>query len=103
MLGALLALLKSDPKLREQARIVLGIDVAPVRYVSRKQGAELGVEIRALIRAERAGALVAFKTGRSKVYRLADVVAFVEAHPTPAQVPKTRAANEAGGADRRVG
>ena len=83
MLVALLELLEADPELRERARHVLGVEVAPVQpaYVSRAEARTMGVETRALLRAERAGELPAFRVGRSTVYRLADVVALVAAPP----------------------
>jgi hypothetical protein len=49
-----------------------------VRYVTRAQARAMGVEMRALLRAERAGELEAFKPGRVVVYRPADVLALVE-------------------------
>jgi hypothetical protein len=83
VLCALLDLLETDPDLRERARQVLGVGVAlsTPAYVTRQQASKMGVEVRALIRAERSGDLQAFKVGRAKVYRLADVEGLVEGHP----------------------
>jgi hypothetical protein len=50
------------------------------RFVTRGEAARMGVERRALLRAERLGRLEAFKPGRVVVYRRRDVEALVVAH-----------------------
>ncbi len=86
MVVALLDLLEEDAELRDRARRIL--DTAPaLAYVSRAQARAMGVETRALIRAERTGELTAYKAGRAKVYRRADVQRFVEAHAASASAP----------------
>jgi hypothetical protein len=53
---------------------------APDRFVTRAEAARMGVERRALLRAERSGKLEAFKPGRVVLYRSRDVEALVESH-----------------------
>ena len=58
------------------------------RYLTRAEATQLGVERRALIRAERAGKLRAFKPGRRVMYRRGDVVALVERCGTDPAPPR---------------
>ena len=51
---------------------------AALQYVSRREARSMGIELRALLRAERDGSLPAFKPGRHVVYRRADLEALVE-------------------------
>ena len=98
LLVALLDLIETDPDLQERARRVLGVDAAPSApaYLGRAEARAMGVEVRALLRAERSGGIVAFKVGRRVVCRLADVRQLVEAHavvpsraaPTVARTPE---------------
>jgi len=47
-------------------------------FVTRAQARALGVGTRALLRAQRSGAIEAFRPGREVVYRRSDVLALVE-------------------------
>jgi hypothetical protein len=89
ILVELLELLATDPELRERVRTILGVDAAHAgpAYVTRNEAREMGVEVRALVRAGRSGSLPAFRVGRSTVYRLGDVEKFVEAHPVAPVAP----------------
>jgi hypothetical protein len=53
---------------------------ATERFVTRSEATRMGVERRALLRAERSGRLEAFRPGRVVVYRCRDVEALVESH-----------------------
>ncbi len=53
---------------------------APDHFVTRTEATRMGVERRALLRAERSGRLEAFKPGRVVVYRRRDVEVLVESH-----------------------
>jgi len=98
VLLALLDLLEADPELRQRARrVLLGVDAAGSgqAYVSRAQARAMGVEVKALQRAERSGEIVGFRVGRSTVYRVEDVRKLVEAHPVAAAVaPAAPVAND---------
>jgi hypothetical protein len=63
-------------RLRDVLRPPADGDGAP--YLTRREARGLGVEGKALLRAERAGDLEAFKPGCVVVYRRADVLALVE-------------------------
>jgi hypothetical protein len=47
-------------------------------FVTRAQARALGVETRALLRAQKSGAIEAFRPGREVLYRRSDVLALVE-------------------------
>jgi hypothetical protein len=47
-------------------------------YVTRARAKALGVETRALLRAQRSGAIEAFRPGREVLYRRSDVLALIE-------------------------
>jgi hypothetical protein len=49
-------------------------------FVTRTEAARMGVERKALLRAERSGRLEAFRPGRVVVYRRRDIEALVESH-----------------------
>ena len=71
----------------EEMRDLLAPAASPVEYVSREDAGHLGVERKALLRAERAGELPAFRPGKTVLYRRQDVVALIERSrvaPTPA-------------------
>jgi hypothetical protein len=51
---------------------------AALQYVSRREARSMGIELRALLRAERDGSLPAFKPGRHVVYRRGDLEVLVE-------------------------
>ena len=53
---------------------------APEHFVTRTDAARMGLERKALLRAERSGRLEAFKPGRVVVYRRRDIEALVESH-----------------------
>jgi hypothetical protein len=64
------------------------------RFITRAEAVALGVELKALHRAEKTGELAAFKPGRAVVYRAADVVALVErARVAAPAVASSEAAN----------
>ncbi|HEY6459728.1 MAG TPA: hypothetical protein VIY73_06240, partial [Polyangiaceae bacterium] len=70
-----------DAELRVQARRVLGVEAARPAYVDRRRALEMGAELKSLLRGERDGKLAAFKSGRRVVYRVDDVVSFIESCP----------------------
>lgn len=57
------------------------------RFITRAEATRMGIERRALVRAERSGSVDAFKPGRVVVYRLRDVERLVESHRVPADPP----------------
>jgi hypothetical protein len=54
--------------------------LTPEHFVTRTDAARMGLERKALLRAERSGRLEAFKPGRVVVYRRRDIEALVESH-----------------------
>ncbi len=61
-------------------------------FVSRAQARALGVETRALLRAQRSGALEAFRPGREVLYRRSDVLALIERAKIARESPEPCAA-----------
>jgi hypothetical protein len=72
---------QSSPPPRE------GHDGGGARFITRKEARALGVEERALKRAERAGELASFKLGKRVLYRERDVVAWIESHEVLPDAP----------------
>jgi hypothetical protein len=58
-------------------------ETSSTEFVTRAEAARMGLERRALLRAERSGRLAAFKPGRVVLYRRRDVEALVESHKVP--------------------
>jgi hypothetical protein len=68
------------------------------RLLTRRQARdELGIEVRALMRAERSGELAAYRFGKAVAYRVGDLEAFVARHrvapPVPPAEPSETAVN----------
>ena len=61
-------------------------------FVTRAQARALGIETRALLRAQRSGAIEAFRPGREVVYRRSDVLAVVERAKVVEASPEPRPA-----------
>jgi hypothetical protein len=65
-------------RIAEKLRAVLAPPPAVVDFITRREAVLLGIELKALMAAERAGTLPAFKPGRAVVYRRGDVITLIE-------------------------
>ncbi|MGD0680043.1 MAG: hypothetical protein ABSC94_32060 [Polyangiaceae bacterium] len=84
--------LKKEPALPDPS--------AAERFVTRAEATQMGLERRALLRAEHTGRLQAFKPGRVIVYRRRDVEALIEASVKVRSVGPERRGSDRLNADR---